>query len=147
MITTTNRVYFYQRDYILVFKRVDQRESTIEGKFGWWYYDHVFVSAGEISVDEVQAAMDEGAVAGDDEVIGEAESEDDDPDYAHPVGLHVVLDFIAEMRMCMENMFDAQDTRRTMIESLIQRIDRKKQRFHHVTKYLLHQLSRPPLQL
>ncbi|AES79195.2 male sterility MS5 family protein [Medicago truncatula] len=69
------------------------------------------------------AAMDEGrGVAGDDEVIGEAESEDDDPDYAHPVGLQAVLDSIAEMRMCMENMLDAHDARRTMIESSIQRI-------------------------
>lgn len=85
--------------------------------------------------------MDEGrgVVAGDDEVIGETESEDDDPDYAHPVGLQAVLDSIAEMRMCMENMLDAHDARRTMIESSIQRIE-KQQCFHHVTKYLLHQL-------
>lgn len=56
-------------------------------------------------------------------MMGEAESEDDDPDYAPPVGLQVVLDFIAEMRMCMENVFDAQDARRTMMESSIQRME------------------------
>lgn len=72
-----------------------------EREFGSGCYDFVYVSAGEIFVDEVQAAMDEGrgVVAGDDEVMGEAESEDDDPDYAHPVGLQAVLDSIAEMRM------------------------------------------------
>ncbi|RHN46010.1 hypothetical protein MtrunA17_Chr7g0237611 [Medicago truncatula] len=80
-----------------------------------WYYTESEFGSG--------AAMDEGrGVAGDDEVIGEAESEDDDPDYAHPVGLQAVLDSIAEMRMCMENMLDAHDARRTMIESSIQRI-------------------------
>jgi hypothetical protein len=47
--------------------------------------------------------------------IPSAESEDDDPNYAPSVGLQVVLDSVVVLRMCMENMFEAQDTRHIMM--------------------------------